>query len=128
MAELSADAILGADDVVIESVPCPEWGGEVYVKSMTGAERDEFEKGLRRNGDLDLTNARARLLVRVIVNQGGTRKFSDVQAPALGKKNAAVISRIYDVAARLSGLSDDEQAETEGNSEMDETEGGDGLS
>jgi hypothetical protein len=37
---LSADAILAADDIVTEAVDCPEWGGKVLVKAMTGAERD----------------------------------------------------------------------------------------
>jgi hypothetical protein len=126
MEELSVDAILAADDRVIEAVPVPEWGGMVYVKSMTGTERDAFEQSMRRNGELDLTNARAKLLVRTIVNQGGTQKFSDAQAPALGKKNAAVLSRLYDVAARLSGMSDEAQEEMEGNSEM--VEAGDASS
>lgn len=121
--DLSADAILAADDAVIETVSIPEWGGDVHVKSMTGAERDGFEQSIRRNGTVDLTNARAKLLVRVIVTATGTRVFTDAQAPALGKKSAAVISRIYDVAARLSGLNDEEQEAMEGNSEA-ETEDG----
>lgn len=125
--DLSADAILAVDDSVTETVSVPEWKGEVFIKSMTGTERDEFEANLRRGGDLDLRNARAKLLVRVIVNSEGTRKFSDVQASALGKKNAAILNRLYEVAARLCGLGEEEQAAMEGNSEEQTEETADGA-
>lgn len=125
---LSADAILAADDIVTEAVDCPEWGVKVWIKAMSGAERDAFEQSIRRRGELDLTNARAKLLVRVIVNENGTRIFADSQAPALGKKSSLVINRLYEVAARLSGMSDEEQEAMEGNSETAPMEGGVGSS
>lgn len=112
---LSRDAIIAAVDAVTETVPVPEWGGDVIIKSMTGAERDAYEVSLRRKGELNLANARAKLLVRVIVNEGGTRIFSDQDAMALGKKNAALLERLYDVAARLSGMTDEAAEDAEGN-------------
>lgn len=121
---LSRDAILGASDIETETVDCPEWGDKVTVKSMTGAERDAFEQSIRRDGKLDLRNARAKLLVSVIVNENGTRIFADKDAPELGKKSAKVLNRLYEAAARLSGLDDESEAAAEGNSETDETEGG----
>jgi hypothetical protein len=117
MAMLSAAAILSVDDAVSETVPVPEWGGDVIVKGMTGTERDAFEAGIRPKGVLDLRNARAKLLVKVLVNENGTRLFADVQAGELGKRSAIVIERIYDVAARLSGMTEEAEAEIEGNSE-----------
>ena len=125
---LSADAILAADDIVTEAVDCPEWGVKVWIKGMSGAERDAFEQSIRRRGELDLTNARAKLLVRVIVNENGTRIFADSHAPALGKKSSLVINRLYEVAARLSGMSDEEQEAMEGNSEPTAPEDGAGSS
>jgi hypothetical protein len=122
---LSADAILAADDIVTETVDCPEWGGKVRVKAMTGAERDAFEQSIRRNGEIDVTNARAKLLVRVLVNENGTRIFSERHAPELGKKSSLVLNRLYEVAARLSGMSDEDEAAMEGNSETAPT--GDGA-
>ncbi|CAG6392778.1 phage tail assembly chaperone [Streptomyces cocklensis] len=122
---LSRDAIIAAVDAVTETVSVPEWGGDIGVKSMTGAERDEYEMGLRKKGHLDLRNARAKLLVRVLVNENGTRIFADQDALALGKRNAAVLERLYDVAARLSGMTDEAAEDAEGNSEETE-EPGDG--
>ena len=44
--EPSREAILGADDTVIEFVPTPEWPCDVYVKSISGGARDRFDKSL----------------------------------------------------------------------------------
>ncbi|MFE3382837.1 hypothetical protein [Streptomyces anulatus] len=46
---LSAEQILDADDLAIEDVPVPEWGGTVRVKGMSGTERDRFEAGFVGN-------------------------------------------------------------------------------
>lgn len=130
MAILSASAILAVEDAVSETVPVPEWGGDVIVRGMSGTERDAFEASIRPKGVLDLRNARAKLLVRVLVNENGTRLFGEKEAGLLGKRNAAILERLYDVAARLSGMSDTEQEEMEGNSgeEPTETDGSDSPS
>ncbi|WAZ20163.1 phage tail assembly chaperone [Streptomyces cinnabarinus] len=131
-----ADDILDCDDVVIEPVTVPEWGDRtVLVRGLSGEERDAWEASIRKirpslskKGEqeivLDQANARAKLLVKCIVKQDGARVFTDQQAPALGRKNGKSIDRLYDVATRLSGLSDDEEEAIEGNSEGT-TEGGD---
>jgi hypothetical protein len=118
---LSRQAILDAPDAVIEKVSVPEWGDDIYVRAMSGIERDEFEASVRRNGVMVYTNYRAKLLTRVLVNENGTRIFTDQDARALGKKNAKIINRLFEKAAELSGMSDEEADETEGNSE-EETE------
>lgn len=131
MAILSAAQINAVEDAVIHTEPVPEWGGEVVIKGMTGTERDEFEKSIRPKGVLDLTNYRAKLLVRVLVNELGTRIYGDRDAMVLGKRAASVIERLYDIAARLSGLNDEAAEDAEGNSEAeptDETPGSDSPS
>ena len=45
---LTRDKILSADDIRSERVKVPEWGGEVIVREMTGAERDEWEGSVVR--------------------------------------------------------------------------------
>lgn len=117
---LSRDAILKADDIKRELVEVKDWGGSVYVKAMTGAERDKFEEdSLVRRGkrrETNLLNFRARLVVRTVVGDDGKRLFADDDADALGEKSAAVLDRLYDVAARLSGISDEDVNELVGES------------
>ena len=112
MALLSRDAILAADDREYEVVPCPEWGGEVRLRSLTGAERDAYEQSLvqtrGKSREMNLRNARAKLVALCAVDESGNRLFSDQDVAALGRKNAKPLDRLFDVARRLSGLSADD--------------------
>ncbi len=112
MALLSRDAILAADDREYEVVPCPEWGGEVRLRSLTGAERDAYEQSLvqtrGKSREMNLRNARAKLVALCAVDENGNRLFTDADVNALGKKNAKPLDRLFDVARRLSGLSEDD--------------------
>jgi hypothetical protein len=114
---LDRSAILGADDQVIERVPVPEWGGFVYLRNLTGAERDRYEAdSLRYNkkgapAGANLENARARLLVLAICDEAGTAILSPADLEALSKKNAKPIDRLFDRACELSGIGEQELAE-----------------
>jgi hypothetical protein len=111
MALLNRDQILESDDLAFEDVPCPEWGGEVRVRNLTGTERDAWETGMTsgKAGDrnLNMVNLRARLIAASAIDENGRKLFhgaDDVRA--LGKKSAAPIDRLFDACQRLSGLSD----------------------
>lgn len=122
---LSRDAILGAVDIQTEKVPVPEWGDDVIIRGLTGEERDAYEGSRRQIRNLGTPqqemvliqdNMRANLLVKCIVDENGERLFTDRDAGLLGMKNGRVLDRLFDVAARLSGLNDEEQEKLEGNS------------
>jgi hypothetical protein len=122
-----------AEDLGTEWVSVPEWGGEVLVKALTGEERDAFEASCQRErpmldvrgkavrGRTEMVpyrqNVRARLVVRSVVDDDGGRIFTDGDASALGKKSGAALDRVFEVAARLSRLGDDDIEELAGNSE-----------
>jgi hypothetical protein len=121
---LSLTAILDADDLVREAVDVPEWGGTVYVSTMTASERDSWEAGVLAGTDAGgqvqiskdaLENMRARLAVLVVCNEEGTRLFTDEHVAALGAKAAPALQRIFDVAKRLNRLGEDDIAELTGN-------------
>ena len=103
---LSREAILSAEDLDRERVHVPEWGGDVYVRVMTAAERDLWESELyeARQKGLPLKNVRARLAVRVLVDENGQRLFSDDDAAALGAKSGRALDRIFEAASRLNRL------------------------
>lgn len=115
---LSVNDVFGADDVDIERVDCPEWGGHLFVRTISGAERDDFEMSIydanerrkrqKGTGSSDRRvrqgNLRAMLVARCACNAEGTRIFKDSEVARLGEKSALVLDRLYDVAARLNGL------------------------
>lgn len=107
MAFLDRTKILGASDLPRETVAVPEWGGDVVVVTLTGTERDQFEVATfedRKAGSP--SNVRARLAVLSVRDEAGNRIFGDEDALDLGKKSAAALDRIFDVATRLNRLQD----------------------
>lgn len=115
MSKLTRDAILYVPDMKTETVNIPEWGGEVLVRGMNGNERDLYERSILvqngKNTRVNMTNARAKLVVWTVVDEDGKRLFTDADIEALGKKSASALSRIFNVAARLSGITEEDMAE-----------------
>jgi len=109
---LTREAILQADDLPRELVQVPEWGGDVYVSTLTGTQRDAFEQSLQGKKDrVDLENVRARFAVLTICDEKGTRLFTHADISKLGKKSAAALDRVFAVAQRLNGFSDSDSRE-----------------
>lgn len=106
---LTKDAILKASDSKIQKLDVPEWGGHIFLKNMTGSERDQFEaetyvtKG--KNVEFNRENFRARLLVRCICDEQGEPMFTKKDIDALGKKSAKALDRCFAAAQKLNGLS-----------------------
>ena len=114
---LTRDQILKAKDLTKEKVEVPEWGGFVYVRVMTGRERDSFEQGLLLGkGKVNLENVRARLCALTVVDETGARLFKDKDVTELGNKSAAALDRVYEVAQRLNRISGEDVEELEKNS------------
>lgn len=105
---LSREAILAASDYKVEVVDVPEWGGQVKVKGLTGRERDEFEAGMfvRRGREMvrDTANLRARLVVLTALDEAGNPLFQRDDVKELGEKAGSALDRIYEAAAKLSGI------------------------
>lgn len=122
MAILSREDILTAQDLVTEGVEVPEWGGSVFIRTLTGTERNTWELEAVPNanrGDyqsMELLNLREKLLVKVIVDEEGKRLFTDKDIKALGEKSAAALDRLFEVAQRLNRLSARDVEELEKNS------------
>ncbi len=111
------DDILAADDLQIEELAVPEWKLTVHVRGLTGVERDDWEAGRldkktkRKTGEpqgINHTNFRASLVVRTVCNDKGELLFGEKDIPVIGKKSAAAIERVFTVAMRLSGLTDED--------------------
>lgn len=115
MVSLTRDDILKAKDVKIEKLHIPGWGGDVYVKGMTGAERDKFESGIiqmrGKEQSLNLQNVRAKLCVLTICDADGNRLFTDGEVALLAEKSAVELQKIFAVAQRLSGISQEDVEE-----------------
>lgn len=105
MAYLNRKDILNAQDRVFEDVEVPEWGGIVRVSTISGADRDAFEAdALRIKGRVTLINVRARLVAMACVDEDGNKLFNNEDAADLGRKSAAALDRVFNIAMKLAGL------------------------
>ena len=106
---LNIEAILETDDLRRELVQVPEWTGDVYVRTLTGTERDAFEQSMvGKKSKMNLDNVRARFAVLTICDDAGKRLFTDEDAKVLGDKSAAALDRVFAVAQRLNGFSSED--------------------
>lgn len=118
---LTKEAILKAQDIEIREVEVPEWGGVVYVRGMTGRERDRYENSLyKQKGKervLNTQNARAKLVVMCTVDQDGNRIFDEEEVNVLSQKSSKALDRIFAVAMELSGITENDMEELTKNSD-----------
>lgn len=96
---LTREEILRCKDLGLSSVEIPEWGGTVFVRQMTALERLDFA---RENQDDD--EAGARLVARLVIDEGGQPIFTPEDAPSLMTKNANVITRIVSAILEFNAL------------------------
>lgn len=94
MACLTAAQILAASDIKTKPVDVPEWGGTVYVKTISGTERDRFENLLNKDRD----GFRVKFVVTAACDESGKPLFTQEQVTALSEKSGVAINRVFDAA------------------------------
>lgn len=116
---LSRGDILGADDLDIEPVEVPEWGGTVYIRQLTGAEREAFEDetltGDPSDPEVVRTRLRERLLVKTLCGPDGDRLLEDGDEDELAEKSGDVIGRLFQVSQEINGMTPEAVEELLGN-------------
>lgn len=118
MGFLNKKQILQADDLKVVKVEVPEWGGDVFVRTLSGLQKDSFEQSLLEEGRrVNLDNARAKLCALVIVDDKGNRLFNESDVAALGEKSGLALDRVYAVAETLAGMGKGDVREMVKNSE-----------
>lgn len=124
---LSKDQIIEAKDIESEEVEVPEWGGKVRVRMMTGAERDAFESSIvKRNGkniETNMENFRAKLCAMTMVNVNDRLLFPNPEdVRKLARKSAKALDRVFSVAQRLNGMSNEDVDDLTKNSSAGQSE------
>ena len=88
---------------------------KVFVREMTGRERDEFEAsmiaGRGKKQKLNIGDLRARMAVLVCCNDKGELIFKPEDVQWLTNKSVRPLTRIYNAAKELNDLSDEDEEE-----------------
>ena len=108
--------ILAAEDLTREAVWIPEWETKVWVRTMTGAQRDTWEREVAAEMKDGTVNVRARLALLTVCDEQGKVLFSERDLLSLAGKSAAALDRIFEVAARLNHVLPDDVEVLEKNS------------
>ena len=112
MGYLSRADLLAACELPRETVHVPELNGDVIVQGMSGVQRDAWEaslvEGRGKKRRMNTANIRAKLVAQCCVDDHGDRLFTDADVTQLGNSRVDVLNRLFSVAQRLSGVSDED--------------------
>lgn len=132
MALLTRAQIDAADDIKVEDVPVPEWGGDVRLRGLTSRERTTIEATLVASKGESiqvrvqaLTTLRERTVAAALIDENGNRVFGDKELSNLAKKSGAVIQRLYHKVQELSGMNEKAIEEAEENLDEDQSDDSD---
>lgn len=88
--------LLGANDVKVQPIEVPEWGGTWYVRVLSGRDRESFEEALA--AEQRMKNFRIRFLILSLCDEDGTRVLTDADIDVLGERNSVVLNRVFEQA------------------------------
>ena len=112
------DRIRAAEDIFSEKVTIAEWGVTIEMRSPTSLEASALEEWCAarapKDGEEEAMPGRFRGMKQQYIMccaydpKSGKQVFSDSDMDWLLEKNSAVIDRLWKIAQRLVGLSDEE--------------------
>lgn len=121
---LTKTQILEAKDLRTQVVNVPEWGGDVLVRLLTAAEREEITSIWIQHANADdstkSTLTRDAMLLRCTVDESGNPLFDDSDLPALKKKCSVAIGRVIDAALTMNAMAADSVEDAAKNSRAEQ--------
>lgn len=133
---MNRDEFFAFADVTIEKVHIKEMNTDFYVRSLSAAEKSKWELDAievshnPKQNDAPtkimksrMETAQARLVELAVCHEDGSRFFKDGDAAAIGRKNAMIVAKLFNVAARLSAITKEDLEEITKNSEANMDDG-----
>lgn len=113
---LSKDALWqAAADLPTEDVPLIDPKGTkvgvVRMRGLTGTETERYQQSVHSGKQMSFKNAVTRLIVMSAVNEDGKLMFDPRDMLKLGQSPSWMLMQLFEVAGRLSGLSEDDVRE-----------------
>jgi hypothetical protein len=99
------DTILNIDDRSTQLVNVPEWGVDIYIRSLSGTDREQFIE--RSNGLDSEVDKNSLLLTTIICDENNKQLFTEADVPALSGKDSGVLDRLVRLALEINGLGSD---------------------
>jgi hypothetical protein len=115
---LTREAILGAQDRPPKRVWVPEWGGHVWIRTLSGIESERYNYWITENrkpgGPLP-SGWMARICQMGLVDEHGNQLFTEADIDALMTRSSSVILRLVNKINDESGIGDEAEGKLEKN-------------
>ena len=91
-------------------IEVPEWGGTVYIRELSGWERDCFDEAwfkykVQQNGSGECgVNFYSFLIAWLVVDESGKRFVSDSEIMQLAQVPAKIILRVAEQCMKINGM------------------------
>lgn len=120
---LDRESIIKRRPLKTEKIHVDEWGGDVYVREMTGAERDwldarMYDKASQDISLLNVPNYRAAIASLVLCDESGKRLFTEHDIPLLSGCSASSLEIVMKAGVRVNGMLAEAVEEAEKNFEL----------
>lgn len=99
---LNRNMIMDCKDIAVQKIEVPEWGGHIYLRTLSGAGRDAWEYCAFGGGNRE--HASATLVYHCAVDEKGRKLFSVNDIAGLSQKAGSAISRLAKIIAIAGGL------------------------
>jgi hypothetical protein len=93
--------LLNANDIKVQPLDIPAWGGTYYLRVISGKAREHFEESYSQE---KMKNFRLRFLVLTLCDEAGKPILSDADMDALGERSSVEINRVFDAAWKLNAF------------------------
>lgn len=103
---LNREKLLGAGSAFkLGEIEIPELGGKVFLRVISSRERDQLESEISAGSKSgNLSNIRAKLVVRSLCDDTGKRLFTDADVELVGDMPAPMIGMLFEACARHNGM------------------------
>ena len=113
MSALNKHQILGASDTQVQSVDVPEWGGTVFLRSLSTGEGIEYNEKRASTHEEKLVPL---ALTYSISDEMGKPLFNQDDVDELCKKDPRILLRLYEAALALNKMREGDDEVREKNS------------
>ena len=107
---LSKEQILAAKDFTSEIVKVPEWGGDVHIRTMSGADRDAYHLAMQEE-KAAVGKFESLLLALTLADENGALLFTLAEVETLCAKSAAVLDKLAKESLRINGMTTEAKEE-----------------
>ena len=113
---LGRDEILSNKTLPTKELDVPEFSGSVFIKTMTGNDRDTLEDWV---SNPNMKSRRANMMVMCVANEAGEPLFTKRDIPELGLLDGRAAERICQEIIAFNKMSEAAAEEVLGNSKTD---------